>query len=181
MRTLKTNDAELHHSVSRLLAGLDIADAEGQSGNAPIAVVVLTPEQPSAPCQFAALHRRLVLKEGRSFIAVTLGDILFAEAGKRRTILHLTTSELQVDRSLSRLEEQIGSGVFVRSHNSYLVNVTHVRAVHPRGDRSFEISFWNSSKTAWVSRSRAPYLIKALHTTCEQIPRTCLWSGDSNR
>lgn len=70
----------------------------------------------------------LVLQKGRSSLRIPLQEILYAEADKNHAVRFiLTEGEEKFPISLSELEQMEPGGQLIRCHNSYLVNMDHVR------------------------------------------------------
>lgn len=76
------------------------------------------------------LPNRIVLDLSGEILTLNLADLLYCEVYGHRTTLHLTSGEKKEIRySLNRLEQQLPSTLFARSHQSYLVNMEHIDSI----------------------------------------------------
>ena len=73
------------------------------------------------------------LRCGYRVIRVAQADILYFERNLRKTIVHMKTGEkLETAEKLSGLLERLNPQEFVRCHNSYIVNLKEVEAIHAK-------------------------------------------------
>lgn len=73
-------------------------------------------------------QKNVVLQKGRKLLKLPLEDILYAEAdGRHGVLIFFSEGTESFPINLSKLEEQIEGKQFVRCHNSYLVNLKHIR------------------------------------------------------
>lgn len=72
--------------------------------------------------------RVLLLQKGRQSLQLPVDEILYAEAdGKHGVRMILKEGRESFPASLTELEEKTPDGQLLRCHNSYLVNLNHVR------------------------------------------------------
>lgn len=73
-------------------------------------------------------QKNLVIKKGRKFLKLPMEDVIYAEAdGKHGVRIVYAGGTESFLISISQLEEQIEKNQFVRCHNSFLVNLKHIR------------------------------------------------------
>lgn len=71
--------------------------------------------------------KRITLKTAESIYIINTSDIVFCEAdGNYTTFYLLDKRRVTVSRPLGDYEEMIGSDRFIRTHQSYLVNMDHI-------------------------------------------------------
>lgn len=74
--------------------------------------------------------KQIVLNLSGEIISLNVTDILYIEVYGHTTCLHLTSGESRELRiPLNKLEQQLPSSIFIRSHQSYLVNMGHILSV----------------------------------------------------
>lgn len=56
-------------------------------------------------------------------------NILFFEANKHQTIIATTERKIDVTESFNTFEENVSSDEFIKTHRSYLVNLTHIKKI----------------------------------------------------
>lgn len=93
---------------------------------------------------------------------IVINDIEFIEAERAYAIIHLIDgSKKIVSKPMGYFEELLKHlNYFVKTHRSYLVNISHVSAFRKKGETG-EVNF-KSGKTAEVSRSSRKALIERL-------------------
>lgn len=70
--------------------------------------------------------QRLALREGKMLHVIVPGDIYYLEATGEYTVFHLTGRQISVAQRLKAYEELLPSECFMRSHQSFLVNLLQV-------------------------------------------------------
>lgn len=71
--------------------------------------------------------RSFILKTADSIHVVNTDEVIYCEADGNYTTFHLAGGRnIMVSKSLAEYEEMIGSPKFIRTHQSYLVNMDHV-------------------------------------------------------
>ena len=75
-------------------------------------------------------RQTMVLQKGRQHLRLPIHSVLYAETdGKHGTRLILQDGEERFSAGISELEHLLPEGRFIRCHNSYLVNLDHVRRI----------------------------------------------------
>lgn len=73
---------------------------------------------------------QVLLNLSGEILSLDITDILYAEVYGHTTCLHLVSGENRELRiSLNKLEQQLPSSIFIRSHQSYLVNMSYILSV----------------------------------------------------
>ncbi|MBS6182133.1 MAG: response regulator transcription factor [Erysipelotrichaceae bacterium] len=75
------------------------------------------------------LPQRVILTKGSSVTSVYLRDILYVESIQRTTLIHTKTDTVSCNLHLDHLITQLASPAFVRCHQSYIVNLSHVTMI----------------------------------------------------
>ncbi len=76
----------------------------------------------------------LLLQKGSRGLQLVLSEILYMETGlNHSTRIHQADTEYTFPISLTEMMKQLPSGTFTRCHNSYLVNLEHVRRMERTG------------------------------------------------
>lgn len=87
----------------------------------------------------ARLHDKVVL--------VNPTEILYADAGDGRAILHTAERHLPTQFTLAELEQRLARSGFFRAHRAYLVNLQHIREVIPYTRNSFSLRLDDAAAT----------------------------------
>ena len=92
-------------------------------------------------------------KENVSFLDVD--DIVFIERVDNSTHIYTKTREEYVtSMSLADFEEKLDEHVFVRSHKSYIINVTMIKRVEQYGRWTYSVYFKNMDKDALITKEK---------------------------
>lgn len=90
-------------------------------------------EQLAYACDIFLKKRRqtqLLLNLSGETISLGITDLLYCEVLGHRVSLHLLSGDVMKFRySLSDLEKQLPDSLFIRSHQSYLVNMSHISSI----------------------------------------------------
>lgn len=81
---------------------------------------------------FLKKHRpqRVLLNLPGKMFSINLGDLMYCEVFGHTISLHLVTGEVrELRHPLSQLEKLFPTSLFVRSHQSYLVNMAHIKSI----------------------------------------------------
>jgi ABC-2 type transport system ATP-binding protein len=80
-------------------------------------------------------------------VLVNPGEILYADAGDGRAILHTAEGHLPTQFTLTELEQRLARSGFFRAHRAYLVNLQHIREVIPYTRNSFSLRLDDAAAT----------------------------------
>ena len=95
------------------------------------------------------------------YLLIDYDAILYLEANNTYTTFHLTDdSMLTASKNLGYFEEKLIKEPFIRTHHSFIVNLTKIKEFKNIGDRG-EVILTNE-KSIPVSRSRKDALLKLL-------------------
>lgn len=75
--------------------------------------------------------RRLPLERNGQTFLVSPADVLYASSAETGTLVRTSADEYRTSLPLQELEERLRSGVFVRTHRQYLVNLERVTSFIP--------------------------------------------------
>jgi two-component system LytT family response regulator len=116
---------------------------------------------PHGPSPIAAL-RRLVIGTSGGDLIVDVAEITWIEADDYYAAVHAAGRRHLVRESLASLEKRLDSSQFVRVHRSAIVNLAHVRTVHPGVNTEPALVLHDGTRLQ-LSRRRRRKLHLALH------------------
>ncbi|MCK9452471.1 MAG: LytTR family transcriptional regulator [Bacteroidales bacterium] len=88
---------------------------------------------------------------------VNLDDILYCKCDNSSTTFCLVNGKsIQVSRSIKEIESQLAGADFIRSHQSYLVNMRHIVAI--RKAKSYSIVLSDNTQIPTSTRKRKEIL-----------------------
>ncbi len=96
---------------------------------------------------------RIIVQNKGEIIYISLDEIIFIETQHRGTIIHCEDGIYPNPQILSNIEKQLGEH-FIKTHKSFIVNRNKIRRIKQVADRSYEIEFTKTDRTALMSRYR---------------------------
>ncbi len=93
---------------------------------------VLKPFNPSRPTQQYTTHiSRIAIPTADGLRMISLSDILYVKADSNYSIIHTIAGKRHlVSKSLKQFANRLKPLAFVRTHQSYLVNTTHIESIN---------------------------------------------------
>ena len=92
-------------------------------------------------------------KEGLSFVDVE--DIVLVQREERQTHIYCRDGRKYVNGdSLSDIEEKLDTGVFFRSHKSYIINLNCVDTVTPYGRWTYIVTLEGTEQDALITAEK---------------------------
>src|SRR5579859_4330387 len=71
----------------------------------------------------------IFVKDGTSFVKITLNEVLFIEGQQNYVHIYTTTRKVTSLQRLKSLEEQLPANKFIRIHNSYIINKSSISSI----------------------------------------------------
>ena len=97
-------------------------------------------------------------------VDITLSEIIFIETSGHKSVIHLATQDYHLYESMDELEGKLGAYGFIRVHQSFMVNVRHVRSINNyimTLDTGYEIKI-PKARYKQVRQERALYVGKSI-------------------
>jgi two-component system LytT family response regulator len=107
-------------TLERFLRAVDKVNQRLSSG-----IPVIKQETPEAPAS-----SYIFVKDGTKLVKVRLEDILYVEGLKDYVTIHTPQQKIISLQRMKTLEEQLPSDRFIRIHNSFIVSLDAINAVH---------------------------------------------------
>lgn len=104
---------------------------------------------------------KLFICVNKEMFWIPYDDILYVEKVGKELIIHTSRTAQTVRWTLSKIEEMLPKE-FLRVHKSYIVNSRQIQRISEIGDRTYEITFYESNKLALLSRYKASELFQLL-------------------
>ena len=95
----------------------------------------------------------LTAKKGRSIHVLDLNEVMYLEASDKLVYAHTASQKYRVDLTLDELENRLTDGRFLRTHRSYLVNITCISELIPWFSGTYELKLSNGTQLS-ISRRR---------------------------
>ncbi len=94
---------------------------------------------------------KIIVRNKNETLFIPLDKITFIETQHRGTIIHCEDGVYPNPQTLTNLERQLDER-FVKTHKSFIINKNKIRKIRQVADRSYEIEFVGTDKTALMSR-----------------------------
>ncbi|NLK71798.1 MAG: response regulator transcription factor [Clostridiales bacterium] len=106
--------------------------------------------------------KKFSVRKGQEIALIPLDEILYFERSNREVLLHTREEVFRVNKTLTEIENELSSNIFLRTHKSFIVNKNKVKRINLVGNKSFQIQFFYSGKEAILSRHKYDEVVKFL-------------------
>lgn len=97
---------------------------------------------------------RLLIKGKESACFVETEEIVLIQREGGNTVIYTDTDKYITSVSMGDLEERLDSRKFMRSHKSYIINVSKIKRIEPYGRWTYIILFKNFDKDALITAEK---------------------------
>lgn len=101
------------------------------------------------------VREKLMIKGKESISFVDMQDIVLIE--RENNVTHIYTAageDYTTSVSMSELESRLDAQIFMRSHKSYIINVTKIKKIEPYGRWTYVVFLKDLSKDALLTREK---------------------------
>lgn len=108
------------------------------------------------PCQVQQEKEtsRLLIKGKESASFVETEDIILIQREERNTVIYTTEESYMTSAALSELEKRLPPSRFMRSHKSYIINVSKIKRIEPYGRWTYIVLFKGFQKDALITAEK---------------------------
>ncbi len=99
-------------------------------------------------------NTKVSLWRDNKLIVVDVNDIYYCQANERETFVFTEDYKYIVNMSISEFEKNIPSDIFLRTHRSYIVNLSKINEIVPWFNSTYLLRFYNIKGEVPVSRSK---------------------------
>lgn len=103
---------------------------------------------------------KLMISNKDGISLVDMQDIQLIQRENRSTVIYTGSDRYVTSESLSDIEKRLNSGLFFRSHKSYIVNLSLVHKIYPYGRWTYIIKLRNTDKDALLTHEKYEELKK---------------------
>lgn len=104
----------------------------------------------------------LTAKTADCWLPIRFEDITYLEARNRKTYVHSAAENSTHRLNLSELASSLPKAIFVRCHRSYIVNLNHIKEIHPDSHSTFLLIMKDDAKIP-VSQSFSSHFRKLMN------------------
>jgi two-component system LytT family response regulator len=85
---------------------------------------------------------------------VDISDIILVQREDNSTVIYTSEDSFTTSASLSDIEAKLDPGQFMRSHKSYLINVSKIKKIEPYGRWTYIVTFKDIKKDALMTSEK---------------------------
>ena len=85
---------------------------------------------------------------------VDILDIILVQREDKSTVIYTAHDAFTTSASLSEVEEKLGHDTFMRSHKSYIINLTQISKIAPYGRWTYIVTFKDLKKDALITQEK---------------------------
>lgn len=98
---------------------------------------------------------KILIKGKESVCLFDKADIVFIERENNMSILYTTDMEkFKTSMTMGELEEKLADYGFLRSHKSYLINVSKIKSIEPYGRWTYVVKFKGIQNDALITKEK---------------------------
>ena len=97
---------------------------------------------------------RLLIRGRESACFVDTEDIVLIQREDGNTVIYTDTDQFVTSQTLNDLEKRLDGIKFMRSHKSYIINVSKVKRIEPYGRWTYIVLFKNLDKDALITAEK---------------------------
>ena len=94
---------------------------------------------------------KLLVKGKESMSFVDISDIILVQRENSATVIYTKKDSFATSASLSDIEAKLDTEQFMRSHKSYLINVSQIKKIEPYGRWTYIVTFKDINKDALMN------------------------------
>ena len=94
---------------------------------------------------------RLLVKGKESMSFIDIKDIILVQRENSSTVIYTRSDSFTTSASLSDIEAKLDPEQFIRSHKSYIINLTQITKIEPYGRWTYIVKFKGIDKDALIT------------------------------
>lgn len=101
------------------------------------------------------IYDKIKLKTKDDFVLISPEKIILIQREERMTSVITVEGKYIINETLSEMEKIVPSDIFIRSHKSYIINITKINKVCPYGRWTYVVKFENIKEDALLTHEKA--------------------------
>ncbi len=97
---------------------------------------------------------KLLVKGRESMSFVDIRDIILVQREEGSTVIYTAKDSLSTSAGLGEIEEKLDPQQFMRSHKSYIINVSQIRKIEPYGRWTYIVTFKDLKQDALITQEK---------------------------
>lgn len=142
------------YAFDYLVKPFDIARVEKtlnriQSGREP-----RTPDAEEGVSRTGKGMARILVKGRESMSFVDIDDIVLVQRENNSTVIYTVNDSFVTSAKMSDIEQKLDGECFLRSHKSYIINLTKIKTIEPYGRWTYIVTFKDMSRDALLTQEK---------------------------
>ena len=97
---------------------------------------------------------KLLVKGRESMSFVDIRDIILVQREEGSTVIYTAKDSFSTSAGLGEIEEKLDPQQFMRSHKSYIINVSQIRKIEPYGRWTYIVTFKDLKQDALIKKKK---------------------------
>lgn len=97
---------------------------------------------------------KLLVKGKESMSFVDIKDIILVQREDNSTVIYTQKDSFTTSASLGEVEEKLDKDQFIRSHKSYIINISQITKISPYGRWTYIVRFKDLDKDALITQEK---------------------------
>lgn len=97
---------------------------------------------------------KLLVKGKESMSFIDIKDIILVQRENSSTVIYTNQDSFTTSLSISDIEMKLDPEQFLRSHKSYLINISQIKKIEPYGRWTYVVSFKDIKKDALITAAK---------------------------
>ena len=97
---------------------------------------------------------RLLVKGRESMCFVDMADILLVQRENGATVIYTAKDSFVTSAKMGEIEAKLDPELFLRSHKSYIINLSRIRRIEPYGRWTYVVTFQDTDRDALMTQEK---------------------------
>ncbi|OEH86946.1 hypothetical protein BHU72_01425 [Desulfuribacillus stibiiarsenatis] len=106
---------------------------------------------------------RIYIKDGHGVVFIKQQDIQFVTKKDKKCVIITKDKTFETNESMGEIELKLNKRMFIRSHKSFIINLTKVQQISPWGKGAYVINFEGTTEEAYITRDKVHMIYKILN------------------
>ncbi|MEN8905394.1 MAG: LytTR family DNA-binding domain-containing protein [Clostridiales bacterium] len=98
--------------------------------------------------------KKLVIKNKDGVNFVDMDEIILIQRENRSTVLYTISNRFTTSEGLSIIEQKLDASLFLRTHKSYIINLSMIQKINPYGRWTYTITLKDTEKDALLTHEK---------------------------
>lgn len=112
------------------------------------------PEETEHIARYEKGLSRLLVKGRESMSFVDIADIVLIQRENNATVIYTDTDSFVTSATMGDIEAKLDREQFMRSHKSYIINLSKIKKIEPYGRWTYVVTFKDMKKDALITQEK---------------------------